>query len=234
MTAEEALPDKLNGRQKLILSLMGLMIVLMLLPSVFSTSQAAVIQMLNKIGLTGIVAIFDGVFIFLRYQGKPLVDYHAAFKNGIYWDVIFLLGSALVLSKGLTSEATGIQAMLKTLFNPILSGHGTLIFMLLSLAIALIATNFCNNFVVMVTLLPIMATFSDEIGGNFVVFALALQYMCATALLTPAASPMAAVMHGNDWLDKKALYRMVLQMMLVTYVVVIIIFVPFGNYVLFR
>ena len=140
----------------------------------------------------------------------------------------------MVLSKGLTSETTGIQAALKVLFNPILSGHGTFIFMLLSLGIALIFTNFCNNFVVMVTLLPIMATFSNEIGGNFVVFALALQYMCATALLTPAASPMAAVMHGNDWLDKKAIYKMVLEIMLVTYLVTIIFFVPFGNNILFR
>lgn len=226
--------EKLDGRQKLILSLMGLMIVLMLLPSVFMGSQNAFIQMLNSVGLTAIVALFDGLFIFLRYQGKPLIDYHAAFKHGIYWDVIFLLGAAMVLSKGLTSETTGIQAALKVLFNPILSGHGTLIFMLLSLGIALIFTNFCNNFVVMVTLLPIMATFSNEIGGNFVVFALALQYMCATALLTPAASPMAAVMHGNDWLDKKAIYRMVLEMMLVTYLVTIILFVPFGNQILFR
>lgn len=226
--------EKLDGRQKLILSLMGLMIVLMLLPSVFLTSSNAFIQTLNRIGLTGIVALFDGLFIFLRYQGKPLIDYHAAFKHGIYWDVIFLLGAAMVLSKGLTSESTGIQAALKVLFDPILAGHGTLIFMLLSLGIALILTNFCNNFVVMVTLLPIMATFSNEIGGNFVVFALALQYMCATALLTPAASPMAAVMHGNDWLDKKAIYRMVLELMLVTYLVTIIFFVPFGNQILFR
>ena len=229
-----ATDEKLDGRQKLILSLMGLMIVLMLLPSVFLGSQNAFIQLLNSIGLTGIVALFDALFIFLRYEGKPLIDYHAAFKHGIYWDVIFLLGAAMVLSKGLTSETTGIQAALKVLFNPILSGHGTFIFMLLSLGIALIFTNFCNNFVVMVTLLPIMATFSNEIGGNFVVFALALQYMCATALLTPAASPMAAVMHGNDWLDKKAIYKMVLEIMLVTYLVTIIFFVPFGNNILFR
>lgn len=229
-----ATDEKLDGRQKLILSLMGLMIVLMLLPSVFLGSQNAFIQLLNSIGLTGIVALFDALFIFLRYEGKPLIDYHAAFKHGIYWDVIFLLGAAMVLSKGLTSETTGIQAALKVLFNPILSGHGTFIFMLLSLGIALVFTNFCNNFVVMVTLLPIMATFSNEIGGNFVVFALALQYMCATALLTPAASPMAAVMHGNDWLDKKAIYKMVLEIMLVTYLVTIIFFVPFGNNILFR
>ncbi len=232
--AENNSDEKLDGRQKLILTLMGLMIVLMLLPSVFTSSQAAFIQMLNSIGLTGIVALFDALFIFLRFQGEPLVDYHAAFKHGIYWDVIFLLGAALILSKALTSEATGIQAALKLLFNPILSGHGTFIFMLISLAIALIATNFCNNFVVMLTLLPIMSTFSSEIGGNFVVFALALQYMCATAMLTPAASPMAAVMHGNDWLDKKAIYKMVLMLMVVTYLAVVIFFVPFGNNILFR
>ena len=234
MLTDTADSEALDSRQKLILALMGLMIVFMLLPSVFANSQSALIQALNSVGLTGIVAVFDGLFIFLRFHGEPLVDYHAAFKHGIYWDVIFLLGAALVLSKALTAEATGIQAALKVLFNPILSGHGTFIFMLLSLAIAIIATNFCNNFVVMVTLLPIMGTFSNEIGGNFVVFALALQYMCATAMLTPAASPMAAVMHGNDWLDKKAIYQMVLELMLVTYIVVIVFFVPFGNQILFR
>lgn len=45
---------------------------------------------------------------------------------------------------------------------------------------------------------------------------------------------MAAVMHGNDWLDKKAIYKMVLEIMLVTYLVTIIFFVPFGNNILFR
>lgn len=232
--AEEAEVEVLDKRQKLILFLMGLMIVCMLLPSVFASSQASFIQLLNRIGLTGIVALFDAVFIFLRFEGKPLIDYHAAFKNGIYWDVIFLLGAALVLSKALTSEATGIQMMLKVWFDPLLAGKGTLVFTLLALAVAIIATNFCNNFVVCMTLMPIMATFSSEIGGNFVVFALALQYMCSMAMLTPAASPMAAVLHGNDWVDKKDIYRMVLFMMLVTYLVVIIFFIPFGNNILFR
>ena len=102
-------------------------------------------------------------------------------------------------------------------------------FTVLALGIAILATNFCNNFVVLFILLPIMATFSNEIGGNFVVFALGLQYMCAVAMLTPAASPMAAVMHGNDWLDKKDFYRTIAIIMLMSYVVVNVFFVPVGN-----
>ncbi len=223
----------LDGKQKLVLFIMLVMVVLMLIPSVFSGDNF-IVTLLNKIGLTAIVALTVALLCFLRYDGEPLIDYHLMFSKSIRWEVIFLLASALVLSGALTSSDTGIQTFLREIFNPILAGHGKLAFTIIALGIAIVATNFANNMVVMLILMPIMATFSATVGANMHTFAVSLVYMTGMALLTPAASPFAAVLHGNNWVKKKDIFRIVLLLMLSIYLIVVCIMVPFSDNILFR
>lgn len=225
--------EKLSGKQKLVLTVMAIMVILMLIPSVFS-GDFWLLTILNQIGMTAIVALTVALLCFLRYDGKPLINIREIMNKAIIWDVIFLLSGALVLSKALTAEATGIQEFLRVVFNPLLAGQSATIFVLLALGIALIATNFANNMVVMLILLPIMATFSATVGANMLTFAVALNCMTGMALLTPAASPFAAALHGNDWIKKKDLFRSVFILLLINYLVCVVVMVPFANLVLFR
>ena len=74
--------------------------------------------------------------------------------------------------------------------------------MIIMFTVALIITNFANNAAMAVVLMPVIIAFSEQMGINPTPVAMGVGMMVFVAMLTPAASPHAGMMHGY-----KSIYR---------------------------
>ena len=103
----------------------------------------------------------------------------------------------------MTESSTGITEFLSQNMDPLLGGHSFFVFAAMVVLFSMTITQFANNGVMGVLLMPVIKIFSEQAGGSFEATATLMIFALHVALLTPAASPYAAVLYGNkDWISQ--------------------------------
>ena len=183
---------RLNGQQKMVFALLVALIVLMMLPSVLP-KELFLAQLLNQLGATGIAAAIVALMCIIPL-GKP--------------KLLLLLAAVMVVSGALNNDSVGFVSFLKLLLDPVF-GHASAVFFVLALiGCAVVFTNFCNNAATAIALLPVVLAFAQALDISASLVAVVITFSVMLAFLTPAASPSAALLHGNDWLCKKDIYQL--------------------------
>lgn len=137
-----------------------------------------------------------------RTDGTPLFDPKKA-SGYVAWDIILLTAFIMVISNYMTASETGIMDSLFIFLQP-MTQFSPWIFVVLLIAVAAIITNFANNLVLTIALLPFMITYLTQVGlsptGPVILFFIS----CQMALCTPGGSPMTAVAFSmKDWVEPK-------------------------------
>jgi len=199
---KDALPP-MDLRQKIMmLSLFGYL-TLVLLPSILPKSIGA-IALLAKIGPLGVVILFVAALSLFKLDGKPIMDFKEIAGKYVIWDVYFLVCMAMVISSAMTGDSTGITPFLQKHLDPVLGGHSLFLFSVILVVFCISITQFANNGVMGVLLMPVIKVFAEQSGGNFEAIATLIILALHVAILTPAASPYSAILYGNkDWLSQK-------------------------------
>ena len=215
-------------RQKAVLIFVAILVMLLLLPSILPKTFFLCI-ILNKIQATGTAMLLIVVMCCLKIDGEPLMNIKTVCSKGMQWDVIFLTSVVMPLASAITSEDAGITDLMLKVFTPIFEGRSAISFMAIAVLTAVILTNFANNQVVGAILLPVFYPFALLLGVSPMVITVLLVFSCHFALLTPAASPMAALLHGNtDWCRSKEIYKYGFISLFISIVAIIIIGLPYA------
>lgn len=185
---------KMNFQQWAYLIMLPLYIIMMLLPSFLPGNPIS--DALNLIGPLGTTVFWTIVFLIVRYDGKPLLDFKEAAYHRFNWGIFFMIAAAVYAANTLSNDATGVPDFLIQALTPILGGRGEMAFVAIMFTTALILTNFANNAAMAVVLMPVILNFSAELGINPMPVATGVILMVFVAMLTPAASPHASMMHG--------------------------------------
>lgn len=216
----------LNRRQQLILIVLGLFLLAMLLPSILPKSFF-LCRFLNALGVTGITVATIIFMAWYKLEDKPLLNFKEVAGNGIAWDLVFLAAAALAVSTALTADETGIKAFLIDILMPIFAGKSVLIFSITLILLSIILTNFATNVVIGLIFMPIVYSMSSNIGANAPALATLLTLCLHVALLTPAASPSGALLHGNKtWLTAKEALLSSTVLILLSTIIIIVIGIP--------
>lgn len=84
------------------------------------------------------------------------------------------------------------------ILQPLLGNKPDFVFVLLLLAFALITTNFANNAGMAMVLMPIVMAFAEQYPGvPPAAICVSISMMVFMAILTPAASPYAGMLHAQ-------------------------------------
>lgn len=228
---EESFADvdlSLDKRQKAVLFFVALLIVLLLIPSILpKTFFLAAI--LNQIQAVGTAMILVAVMCCLKVDGKPIMGFKEVCSKGMQWDVIFLTSVVMPISSALTAEEAGITAFLLKVLSPFFEGKTALAFLAIAVAAAVIITNFAVNNVVGAILLPVFYPFALNLGISPLALTSLLVFTCHFALLTPAASPMAALLHGNtEWCHTGDIYKYGILIVFGSFVVSCVVGIPYA------
>lgn len=191
---------KLSKTTKIALALSVMMLIMMMAPKFLPPTFFLTI-FFNKMGMSGVFAILIVVSLIIRIDGEPFFHFKAMADKGIMWEAMLLGAFTMSLSSLLTNEATGIVVFLNNLFGPLLADRSPFVFMLIIIIIANILTNFANNGVIALIFMSIVYSFSVQTGMNPVPLCVMIMLTVQIALVTPAASPFAAILFGNTaWL----------------------------------
>lgn len=223
---EESFKDvdlSLNKQQKAILIFVAVLIVLLLVPSVLPQTffLAAILKKLDAVG-TAMVLV--ALMCALKVDGKPILNFKEVCSKGMQWDVLMLTAVVMPLSSVLTADETGVTNFLLNVLSPLFEGRSAITFLMIAVFSAVIITNFAVNNVVGAILLPVFYPFALQLGIAPLALTSLLVFTCHFALLTPAASPMAALLHGNtQWCRGTDIYKygilIVISSMIVSWVV---------------
>ena len=192
---EQQMPlPKMNFQQKAFLYMIPCYLLMILLPNFFPNNPVS--AGLNFIGPMGITLVWVMVFLIVRWNGKPLLDFKEVAYRQFNWGIFFMIAAAVFGANSLSDKATGVPDFLIQTLTPILGGRSEMAFVAILFTTALIVTNFANNAAMAVVLMPVVLNFSDQIGINPMPVATGVILMVFVAMLTPAASPHAGMMHG--------------------------------------
>lgn len=197
----------LNKQQKAILIFVALLIVLLLVPSVLPQTffLAALLKKLDAVGTAMLLVV---VMCALKVDGKPILNFKEVCSKGMQWDVLMLTAVVMPLSSVLTADETGVTDFLLNVLSPLFDGRSAITFLMIAVFSAVVITNFAVNNVVGAILLPVFYPFALQLGIAPLALTSLLVFTCHFALLTPAASPMAALLHGNtQWCRTSDIYK---------------------------
>ncbi len=193
---EETMPlPKMNFQQKAFLYMIPVYLLCLLVPSFIKGNPVS--DFLNTLGVLGTTVAFVGVFLVVRWNGKPLLDFTEVAYKQMNWGIFFMIAAAVYTATSLSSADTGVSAWLVKALTPVLGGQPEMVFVALMFTVALIITNFANNAAMAVVLMPVVIQFSNQIGINPMPVAMGVILMVFVAMLPPAASPHAGMMWGN-------------------------------------
>lgn len=152
-----------------------------------------------------IVVLF--VMLLLKKQdGSPLFD---ARKAGSYisWDIILLSAFIMGISNYLTAAETGITNTLFMVMAPF-TQFSPWVFIILVIAVGAVVTNFANNLVLTIALMPFMVTYLAPTGMDMTGAMILLFMTCQMALCTPGGSPMTAVVFSmTEWVKPQKMMK---------------------------
>ena len=193
---EEQMPlPKMNFKQKAYLIMLPLYLIMVLFPSFVKGNPIS--DALTTLGVLGITVFWVVIFLVVRFEGKPLLDFKEVAYKQFNWGIFFMIAAAVYGANTLSNPATGVSDFLVQALNPLLGGKPEMVFVALMFTTALIITNFANNAAMAVILMPVVLTFSGQLGINPMPVAMGVILMVFVAMLTPAASPHAGMMHGR-------------------------------------
>lgn len=191
---EMSLPP-MDTRQKAFMWMIPAYLLMVMVPSFLPGNP--ICDFLNSIGAMGVTILFILVFLVIRWHGKPMLDFKEVAYKDMNWGIFFMIAAAVYAANTLSAKNTGITEFLVQSLNPILGGQPEMVFVAIMFAFALVLTNFANNAAMAVVLMPVVITFSNQIGISPIPVAMGVILMVFVAMLTPAASPHAGMMWGR-------------------------------------
>ena len=208
----------LSKIQKTILIFLFLLVALLLAPN-FLPKTFFLTVFLKSIGNTGIVILLVTIMAAIKVEGKPLLNFKIMVDSGVTWGIVLLLAFVQPLSAQMASPASGITPFLMNLLSPVF-GHTTpLTFALFIGLVATGLTQVMNNGAVGVALMPIIFSYCKATGMAPELSLIMVVMGVHFAFLTPAASASAALLHGNEWSNSRAVWKTAPVVIIMSYLV---------------
>ncbi|MFR6290760.1 MAG: SLC13 family permease [Peptococcaceae bacterium] len=212
----------LNKIQKTAIVYLAMFIFLMVAPNVLPETWVLT-QVINQLGMVGCILTLIISMFWVRFDGKPMIDFSKMASKHIIWDIYMIMAFAIPFAGLFTSDATGIKPFMVEITQPILGGLSPVLFMILALTIATVLTNFANNMVVGTVFVTLIYTLGSKMGLDTMPIVAALVVCINLAIATPAASPFAAMLFANtEWLKTSDLYKYCFAMVAIILILIMI------------
>lgn len=188
---------KATREQKISLIFMVILLLVLIVPSVFSTSDFVVFRLMNQMGYGGVMLALIVVMMLWPVNGKPLMDLQALSAN-FNWGIYICISYFMTMASFIDKPESGISASLQSAFAPLLSALPPIAFLIVAILLSVILTNVLNNMVVAVVFITIMFTLESYLTGiNMQAATLAIVLASFAACATPAANPANAFVFSN-------------------------------------
>ncbi len=197
---------KFTRDQNRALGILIMFFVIALLPSLLPTG--AVKDFFSNFGVIGAAYLGVAIALIMRNEdGTPYMKFIDVAKC-VPWHIIFMIGTLMVLCSTFSDPELGIGEALTMAITPIVESIGLFGSFAVLVIIATVATNILDNSLVSVLIMTVIGPVCGTLGVSPSGYAALLERPCEFAILTPAASPGAAMLYGETeegWVNKKTI-----------------------------
>lgn len=205
----------MNFQQKAYLYMIPCYLIMLLIPNFIKGNPIS--DLLSTMGTLGVTVFWVLVFVIVKWNGKPLLDFKEVAYKQMNWGIFFMIAAAVYGANTLANPATGVVDFLVKVLQPVLGGRPEWLFVLLMFTVALVITNFANNAAMAVTLLPVALAFCQQLNIDPIPVAIGIVLMVFVAMLTPSASPHGSMMHARkDIYSTQEILKIGLPMCIIT------------------
>ena len=197
--------EKLSKEAKILLISFALMILYILATS-FLSIESAFWQWFSKIGSYSIFAVGVGVLSLVKVNGKPIIVF-PKLANRIEWKAVFVSAGAIQVASAISDSDCRIVEYLGGLMGPILGGVSGYLFVLAAIVASILLTNIANNIAVGMLMIPLILSLAEPMGLNVNLIGMIVVFGVQCAWLLPGASMPAALLHGNEHVVVKDVYK---------------------------
>lgn len=197
-------------REKIILGVMALTVVLWVGPSLIKDALPQVYSTING-WPTAMPPLLGCIILFVvRVNGEQILNFREVSTKGVLWGSILMTGAATWLGSCLTNEEVGISKWLTDSLSP-LTAHLPVIGMILFFMIwAVLETNFSSNIVTVTVVSSVALSVLTALPeGSVHVGAVVCMVGFAAAIcnMTPAGqSTINTVAIGSGWTSTKSMF----------------------------
>ena len=132
------------------------------------------------------------------------------------------------ISQFLTADTTGVKELIRMALQPMTS-LSPYVFIVVVMVFAAIVTNIANNVVLAVVLLPVVYTFSMQMGLSGYGMSCILFVLTQLALFTPGASVFAGLAFSNqEWVKTPTMMKYAITAVLIMVVIFLIVALPYS------
>ncbi len=154
-------------------------------------------QFCSYLGITGIAMILVVCTMLAKKEdGTALLDFREEAKN-ISWDALLLTAFVLLMSTYMSLPDAGISAALGKVLQPF-TNLSPLVFIILALSFTAIVTNFANNMVIAIIVMPFLYNYAIMVGMDPTGIVVLLFMMAQFTIATPGASALAGICFSNS------------------------------------
>ena len=179
----------------------------------------------KSMGIIGATVITVTAAYLITVDGKPLVKEPAKlWKNGISWDLIFMIAATMPIGAALRSEDGGIMTTLMGWLIGVIGNMNWVVFTIVCMIALSLLTQISHNLIIAAVLFPVFAPICAEMGGDPVLWFIVNFFAINAAFTTPAASGWAAMLHANkEWMSVKTAYGYGFSTILVVWISVLVL-----------
>lgn len=221
---------QLNAKQKTAIGFLIVFIFMMVAPSLLP-DEFFLTQILSSLGNTGIIMALLIVMFLLRFDGQPMVTVKQLVPH-VNYDVWLMMAFVIPFSSVFTSEATGIRETLVATMQPLLNGRSEMLFIVLTMCIAALLTNLCNNMVIGAIFTTLIVTIGSSMNMDVAPLIAILSMVVNLSFATPAACPNLAMAFAlKDWMRPQDIYKYGSLTVVFSLVFLFVIALPWANLV---
>lgn len=184
--------------------------------------------LLNKFGIFGFAAITVCLIPLIKGDdGKPVANLPELLSAGD-WGQLFFIAFIMLLSATMNDASTGIPAAIPLIFKPF-EFLPPWVFIIVAIVIAVVLTNFANNLLLSVVVMPFMVSYAQSAGIDPRMIVALLFFMVQFALLTPAASPTTGIAMGMPLVDVAPMMRTAIKVLPILIMFGLVVGVPLAQ-----
>lgn len=220
---------KLEGQALVGAVYLAIFILIIILPTLLPNTWM-ITNILNKFGVLGACAVcFVGLFFKVDHDGKNKLNFAQFAKDGIAWEMLMLVVATMPLCAAMESEDTGIVNAFVSLTLPLFQQMGPVLFVIVSIGVLSIISQFAHNLILLFVFLPVLAKLSVELGVNPMLYVFLFMLGIDTAMGTPGGSAASAMMFGNTkWIERKKCYAYACIWVLLSLILIFLVGYPLG------
>jgi len=221
--------EKMTNYQKAVLAATIVYVVGAIIMS-FAGGNSGIRALIKTVGVYGWITFMIALVMVVKVDGKRLLNVKEA-AAGYYWDLIFVVASAMLIANQITAASSGISTTLTKVMAPIFALPDFAMLFLLG-AITFIATNLANNVAVTITMLTLTMTMATQGTFGLSTALLLVTVFGVIGLLTPAGSVFGAMIHSSSITSTKSAYTAGVIMLIFLLILMGAVMIPLATMLL--